>query len=281
MKKAGLVILFTIICAITFAQAHTYNACCRYGKGNVMGDCVCPGCKKDKDDEIKASQEETKQLQAKAAAEQAVKDAAAKKAREDEANKKAKETNTITINTPKLTNDKTPSGYNAELFFSERKKYEIRYVQTGQDLKEKNKPRTAKLLYNGKVIGTVSIYKDVSCVGPNIFEGLLPDKFPEDRCKEWISQKNNAHLFDGSGKRLSVGGYNEFGYGIFINDGVIKAYSVVGDCLNYTDEPERYVSSYKMKTLKANYKDLSTIINETEVLLGDNCDCAGNLIIKQ
>ena len=60
MKNAGLLILFTIICAITFAQSHTYNACCRYSKGNVTGDCICPGCKKDKDDEVKAFQEETK-----------------------------------------------------------------------------------------------------------------------------------------------------------------------------------------------------------------------------
>lgn len=102
MKKAGLVLLFTIICAITFAQAHTYNACCRYGKGNVMGDCRCPGCQKDKDDEIKAAQEETKKLQAIAAAEKVIKDAADKKAKEEAeqkkiADQKLKEENKITI----------------------------------------------------------------------------------------------------------------------------------------------------------------------------------------
>lgn len=122
MKKAGLVILFSIICAITFAQAHTYNACCRYGKGNVMGDCVCPGCKKDKDDEIKASQEETKQLQAKAAAEQAKKVEADKKAREEEEKKKEvakkeKENNTITIGDPNPKKDPVnkPLNKNAEI----------------------------------------------------------------------------------------------------------------------------------------------------------------------
>lgn len=74
MKKAGLGILFTIICAITFAQAHTYNACCVYGKGNVMGECVCPGCKKEKEEKIKVSQQERKEQQEKAIAEKAKKE---------------------------------------------------------------------------------------------------------------------------------------------------------------------------------------------------------------
>ncbi len=103
MKRIVISFLFILITACTFAQSHTYDACCRYGKGNVTGDCICPACKKDKDDNNKVLQEEAKQLQAKAAAENAQKEAAIKKANEDLAKKKEveqKQTNTITIGSP-------------------------------------------------------------------------------------------------------------------------------------------------------------------------------------
>lgn len=280
MKKtlALLFFCFTFYCGM--AQTHTYDACCRYSKGNVTGDCICPACKKDKDDEKKASQEETKQQMAKIAADRAIKDAADKKAKEEAdrkkiADEKKRDENKIVINIPKpVANDL--SDFDRNLFFSERKKYEVKYDENDKDLGNEMIPHKTKILYNGKVINTLSNYTLVDCIGPNIFECWPPRIYKNNPCKEWVLQKNEAHLIDASGKRLNVGGYTEFGNGIFITDGIIKVHSLVGDCLNYSDEPERYSSSYKMKTIKADYRNLSKIINETEVLYGEFCDCAGN-----
>ena len=79
MKKLFTVLAFTIISAVAFAQAHTYNICCRYTKKTVTGDCACPGCLKEDDDEIKAQEVESRQRQAKAEQEYAEKKAAFQK----------------------------------------------------------------------------------------------------------------------------------------------------------------------------------------------------------
>lgn len=151
----------------------------------------------------------------------------------------------------------------------------MKYDENDKDYDNEMVPHKVKILYNGKVVNSISNYNRVFCIGPNIFECWLPS-IDKNGCKDWILQKNIAHLIDASGKRISVGGLSEFRNGIFITDGIIKVNSFVGECLNYSDEPERYSSSYKMKTLNAYYRNLSKIINETEALLGEFCDCAGN-----
>lgn len=103
MKKAVLLILFIFSCVVAFAQTHNYRSCCRYFKavkGSAMAECVCPACDKDKKDEIKAAQEERKQLIEKGKAEQAIKDAADKKAREEAEKKREREKTTVYIESP-------------------------------------------------------------------------------------------------------------------------------------------------------------------------------------
>jgi hypothetical protein len=127
MKKAGLLILFTISCTLAFAQAHNYRSCCRYFKaikGSAMAECVCLACDKDKKDEVKAAEEETKQLIEKAKAEQAVKDAADKKVREEAekkkiADQKQKENNNIVIGDPNQKKEPIPKPVNEKASYTD------------------------------------------------------------------------------------------------------------------------------------------------------------------
>ena len=284
MKKLFITIFVIFLTSSLFAQAHTYNACCRYGKGNVMGDCVCPGCKKDKDDEIKASQEETKQLQAKAAAEQAKKVEADKRAKEIAIEKNKKEiierkNNTIIIGLPEKTEPGPILDFDFKAFNEEKLKYEVVYEQKEENWAEKYGVHSAKLLFKAKVISTISKYRDIQCVGPNIFLCYLP-LYEDNHCKNKFFQKNDIHLINSRGERLRVGAYDEFCAGGYIYSGIIKIYTSTGACLSYSDNPI-YSSSYKNKSLQAYYKDFSKIIKENEFLSGEPCDCNGNYIDKR
>jgi len=125
MKKVIAILFFCFSFYCGLAQSHTYNACCRYGKGNVMGDCACPGCQKDKTDEIKAAQEERKQQDAKNAEEQAKKLADDKKAKEEAeqkkiANQKQKENNNIVIGDPNPKKEPIPKPVTEKADFTDK-----------------------------------------------------------------------------------------------------------------------------------------------------------------
>lgn len=279
MKKAGLVILFTLSCVVTFSQSHNYRSCCRYFKavkGSAMAECVCPACDKDKKDEVKAAEEERKQLIEKGKAEQAIKDAADKKARETAIEKK---NNTVIIGSPKNTEPTPIINFDFKAFNEETLKYKVEYEQKEGYWTEKYGIHPAKLLFKGKVVSTISNYREIYCVGPNIFLCRLP-LYGDDACKNKFLQKNDMHLINSKGDRLSVGTYDEFCAGGFIDGGKIKIYTSTGACLNYSDNP-RYSSSYKNKSLEAYYKDLSKITKENEYLSGEPCDCNGNYIDKR
>lgn len=124
MKKtlALLFFCFTFYCGI--AQSHNYRPCCRYSKSNVTSECTCPGCQKDKDDEIKAAQEETKQQAAKAAAEQAKKLEADRKAKEEAeqkklADQKQRDENKIVIGNPNPQKDPINKPVNKKADFND------------------------------------------------------------------------------------------------------------------------------------------------------------------
>ncbi len=93
MKKIFILLILLISFTFLQAQSHTYNACCRYSKGNVMGDCSCPGCRKDHEDEIKARTIESERKSAEARAEFKIKQekAQADAKRIEEENKRPRE----------------------------------------------------------------------------------------------------------------------------------------------------------------------------------------------
>lgn len=288
MKKISITLVMCVLTAALHAQAHNYRSCCRYFKavkGSAMAECVCPACDKDKKDEIKAAQEETKQLLEKAKAEQAVKDAADKKSREEAEKKivaaqKSKSENVIIIGLPKNTEPTPIVDFDFKAFNEETLKYKVEYEQKKEKWTEKYGIHTAKLLFNGKVISTISKYRDIECVGPNVFLCYLPPLYEDDNCKNIFVQKNHIHLINSRGERIRVGGYDEFCAGGYIYSGIIKIYTATGPCLSYSDNPI-YSSSYKNKSLEAYYKNFSKITKENEFLIGEPCDCNGNYIDKR
>ncbi|HEX8330998.1 MAG TPA: hypothetical protein VF622_00180, partial [Segetibacter sp.] len=68
MKKFILLIPILLAVSFTSAQGHTYNVCCRYSKAPVTGECICPGCKKEREAEKAAIAKEDKRKEQEATA---------------------------------------------------------------------------------------------------------------------------------------------------------------------------------------------------------------------
>lgn len=106
--KLSFIVLFVITSTTLLAQSHDYKPSCRYSKSNVTAiDGTCPACKKDRDDEKKAIQEEA-QREKERIAQEAVKKAenirksAEELARKQEEARKEREKNVVYIGAPKV-----------------------------------------------------------------------------------------------------------------------------------------------------------------------------------